>query len=190
MKPALLLLLLVLAASCRTARPVLEPGEEPSFRAISARFAFREGRERQSGRGFWRCGGERSKFVFFTPLNQAGLELAVAGEEALLANFSSRTYWKGDFSLLLGRLWGIGLPLAELKALLLEGRVPQRLAESGIEAWLEGETGAAPRQVRLRRGEAELSLRLLKIEARPGRLVWVDYERRYRAAELEEVLGP
>lgn len=190
MKPAPILLLLALTAACRTAGPTLEPGDGTVFQAVSARFAFREGRERQSGRVLWRCGGELSKFVFFTPLNQAGLELAVEGEEAVLANFSSRTYWKGDFSLLLGRLWGIGLPLAELKALLLEGRVPPRLAENGIEAWLEGEPGAAPRQVRLRRGEAELSLRLLKVEARPGRLVRVDYERRYRGADLEEVLGP
>lgn len=190
MKPALILLLLALAAACRTARPALAPGAGPGFRSLSARFAFRQGATRQGGRILWRCDGERSKFVFFTPLNQAGLELAVDGEEAVLANFADQTYWQGDFSLLLGRLWGIELPLADLKALLLDGRVPPALPARGIEVALQGDPGASPRLVRLRRGEAELSLRLLKSELRPGRIVPVDYAKRYRAAGLEEVLEP
>lgn len=190
MKPALLLLLLALAAACRTARPALAPGDGPGFRSLSARFSFREGATRQSGRVLWRCDPARSKFVFFTPLNQAGLELSVAGEEALLVNFSARNYWQGDFALLLGRLWGIALPLAELKALLLDGRVPPALAARGIEVELQGDPGAPPHRVRLRRGQAELSLRLLKSDVRPGRIVPVDYSKRYREAGLEEVLEP
>lgn len=190
MKKILPLLALACWFSCRATRPALAPGAGPCFRVMSLKFSFRAAGERQSGRVACRFDEARAKFVFFTPLNQAGLELAVDGEEAVLANFSAQTYWQGDFSLLLGRLWGIELPLAELKALLLDGRVPPSLAARGIEVALQGDPGASPRQVNLRRGEAALSLLLLKSELRPGRIVPVDYATRYRRAGLEEVLEP
>ncbi len=188
-KPALLSLLLACAVSCRAPRPALAPGAGPSFRVMSLKFSFREAGERQGGRVACRFDDAAAKFVFFTPLNQAGLELDVAGEEARLLNFADRTYWQGDFSLLLERLWGIGLTLGELKSLLLDpGAPPPRLAEAGIVVDQEGSAGG-PRALRLRREGAELSLRVLKSETRPGRVVLVDYSGRFRAGELEAVLG-
>jgi hypothetical protein len=188
MKKNLLLLAVACLASCRGPRPALAPGAGPAFRVMSLRFDFRQAGERQSGRVACRFDDAAAKFVFFTPLNQAGLELDVAGEEARLLNFGARSYWRGDFSRLLDRLWGIKLTLAELKSLLLDpGAPPPRLAEAGIAA--EKEPGAiGPRALRLRRLDAELSLRVLRSETRPGRVVLVDYSGRFRAAELEAVL--
>ncbi|HOW44983.1 MAG TPA: hypothetical protein PK919_07405 [Candidatus Aminicenantes bacterium] len=189
MKRILLLLALACWLSCRAPRPALAPGAGPSFRVMSLKFSYREAGECQNGRVACRFDDAAAKFVFFTPLNQAGLELDVAGEKARLLNFSERTYWQGDFSLLLDRLWGIGLTLAELKSLLLDpGAPPPRLAEAGIA--VEKEEGAGgPRALRLRREGAELSLRVTKSEARPGRVILVDYSGRFRAGELEAVLG-
>lgn len=191
MKKALLLLALSCIVSCRNPRPALEPGEDHLFRAMSIKFSYREPGSRQSGRVIWRFDEKSSKFVFFTPLNQAGLELDVVGEEALLLNFSEKTYWRGDFSQLLDRLWGIGVTLAELKSLLLAGEAPRaRLAEKGIVAEVEAGPGSeGPRTVLLRRAGAELALRVVKSEERPGQVVLVDYSGRYRADGLESVLG-
>lgn len=188
MKKAPLLLALACLVSCRAPHPALAPGAGPSFHVMSLKFSYREAGERQSGRVACRFDDAGAKFVFFTPLNQAGLELDVAGEEARLLNFSEKTYWQGEFSLLLERLWGIGLTLAELKSLLLDPDEPPRLAGAGIA--VEREDGPGGTQtLRLRREGAELSLRVLKSEARPGRVVLVDYSGRFRAGELEAVLG-
>ena len=189
MKKSALLLALACLLSCRAPRPALAPGAGPTLRVMSLKFSYREAGERQGGRVACRFDDDAAKFVFFTPLNQAGLELDVAGEEARLLNFAERTYWQGDFSLLLDRLWGIGLTLAELKSLLLDpGAPPPRLAEAGIVVERE-EGGGGPQALRLRREGAELSLRVLKSETRPGRVVLVDYTGRFRAGELEAVLG-
>ncbi len=155
------------------------------------KFSFIDGDTRQNGRVLWRFDEKGSKFIFFNALNQAGLELAVAGEDAVLVNFSEKSYWKGDFSLLLERLWGISMPLAEWKELLLAGKVSRsRLGENGIETSMEGVSEhGGPRSVSLRRGSAQLVLRVLKSELRPGRIILVDYAPRYRAGDLEDVLA-
>ncbi len=108
-----------------------------------------------------------------------GLELDVTGEEAILVNFGRKTFWRGDFSLMLDRLWGIGLSLSSLRSL-LPGTGPAPAAEfldKGIDVSLERAAGGgAPAAVRLRRGGAELTLRILQGRAarrgshRPGRL--------------------
>ena len=118
------------------------------------------------------------------------MELAVAGEEAVLVNFGSKTFWRGDFRLMLDRLWGIGLTLSALRSLLLDGEAPAaEFLDMGIDVALErsGE-GGSPSTVLLKRGGAELQLRVLKSELRPGRIVLVDYAGRYRSVELEDVL--
>ena len=138
----------------------------------------------------WRFDENFSKFIFFTPLNQVALELDVAGEEAVLVNFAKKSFWRGDFSSMLDRLWGIGVNLSALHSLLLAGAAPAaEFLEKGIAVAIErvGDSGA-PAAVRLRQGGAELTLRISKREFRPGRIVWVDYAGRFRAAELEDVL--
>jgi hypothetical protein len=154
------------------------------------KFSFRDGETSQNGRVLWRFDAGSSKFIFFNALNQSGLELDVDGEHAVLVNFNAKSFWTGDFSYLLDRIWGINLPLAAWKELLLSGKVSRSLlAENGIEASMDGVADhGGPRHIRLRRDGAELVLRVLKNDLRPGRIVLVDYAGRYRAAELEDVL--
>lgn len=176
--------------SCATRKPDLLPQEAPGFRSLGIKFSFRDEGARQNGRVLWRFDEHGAKFLFFTPLNQLGLELDVAGETGVLVNFSRKSFWQGDFADLLERLWGIGLTLSSLKSLLLEGEAPAaEFAAKGIAVLLErsGGTGA-PATVQLRRGSAELLLRVYKNERRPGRIVLVDYAGRFRADELENVL--
>ncbi|MCU0236858.1 MAG: hypothetical protein MUC72_07215 [Acidobacteria bacterium] len=188
LKKILLPLLAAAAFSCAPPQPQLAPG--PSFHYLGIKFSFRDEGVRQNGRVLWRFDDQGAKFLFFTPLNQLGLELDVAGEQAVLVNFSKKAYWQGDFAGLLERLWGIGLTLSELKSLLLAGAAPPaEFAGRGIAVLMErpGDAGA-PEAVRLRRGSAELLLRITRKERRPGRIELVDYAGRFRAADLDSVL--
>ena len=190
LKKTLVLLALASVAACRSHSPVLQPPVGPYFHSLSIKFSLQDAGARQNGRVIWRFDENISKFVFFTPLNQVGLELDVAGEEAVLVNFGNKTYWRGDFSLMLDRVWGIGVNLSALRALLLAGTAPaEEFLKKGIAVAIErsGSSGA-PAAVRLSRGGAELALRISRHELRPGRLVWVDYAGRYRADELEAVV--
>jgi len=192
-KTLLLPVLAVLAslAACRPLIPVLQPPAGPYFQHLSIKFSLQDAGTRQNGRVIWRFDENFSKFIFFTPLNQVALELDVAGEEAVLVNFANRTYWRGDFSSMLDRLWGIGVSLSALRSLLLAGAAPAtEFLEKGITVAIErAVTSGVPAAVRLSRGGAELALRISKREFRPGRIVWVDYAGRYRAAELQDVLA-
>ena len=189
LKKALVLLAAAVLFSCGMRHPDLQPPEGPYFRSLSLKFSFRDQETRQNGRVLWRFDENNSKFIFFTPLNQVGLELDVAGEEAILVNFGRKIFWRGDFRLMLDRLWGIGLSLSSLRALLLEGTAPaEEFLDKGIDVSLEPAGGGAPETVRLRRAGADLTLRILKNELRGGSIVRVDYAARYRADELENVL--
>ncbi len=183
-------LVLACFVSCQTRKPLLVPQEGPFFRIVGIKFTFRDGHSKQNGRISWRVDGERSKIVFFTPLNQMGLELDVAGEDAVLVNFARKEHWRGEFRQLLERMWGVDMSLATLKELLLSGAVQRdELAEKGIEIELErGPAGGAAKTVRLRRGDADLTLRLTRDESRPGQVILTGYENRYRAADLASVL--
>ncbi len=191
LKKSLIVLAIAGMLCCRARRPELTPPDGTHFRSLGVKFSFREKDVRQSGRIVWRFDGEHSKFIFFTPLNQIGLELDVSGEDAVLANFTRKECWQGDFHVLLERMWGIDMSFSSLKALLLAGEIPRGdFAAKGIEADMEPNPGGgAPRAVRLRRGDAELSLRLTRDEYRPGKVVLAGYEERYRAADLESVLA-
>jgi hypothetical protein len=190
LKKFLIMLAIAGFFSCQSRRPDLHPPSGPHFRSLSIKFSFRDQETRQSGRVLWRFDANNSKFIFFTPLNQVGLELDVAGEEAILVNFGRKIFWRGGFRLMLDRLWGIGLSLSSLRSLLLDGAAPaEEFLDQGIDVTVERSgAGGAPATVRLRREGAELTLRVLKSDLRPGRIVRVDYAGRYRAAELEDVL--
>jgi hypothetical protein len=190
MRKVLLLLLLAGAVSCRAPRPGLSPAAGPAFRSLGIKFSFSDGQARQNGRIAWRFDGERSKFVFFTPLGQAGLELDVSGEDAVLVNFSRKEQWQGEFRVLLERMWGVDMSLSTLKEIVLSGKVPRaELAAKGIAVDLApGGRGGAPKEVRLRRDGADLRLRVTRDESRPGRVVLAGYGGRYPAAELASVL--
>jgi Outer membrane lipoprotein LolB len=176
--------------SCHSYRPDLVPPTGPHFRSLNIKFSFHDPEARQNGRVSWRFDDAGSKFLFFNPLNQGGMELDVAGEEAVLVDHGKKAFWRGDFSELLDRMWGIALSLSDLKSLLAEnGTMPAGLAGKGIAVSLERAAGGAPETVLLRRGAAELSLRILKDEYRPGKIVLVDYAGRYQPRDLESVLG-
>lgn len=190
LKKILLLLLAAASFSCGPRRPELVPVAGPHFRSLTMKFSFLDNETRQSGRVLWRFDENGSKFIFFNALNQAGLELAVAGEDAVLVNFGKKACWRGEFNGLLERLWGIDLTLSALQTLLIDGDAPAgEFLEKGIAVSLERGVDGAPAVVRLRRGDAELLLRVLKSELRPGRVVLVDYAPRYRAGDLEDVLA-
>lgn len=184
------LLAMACMVSCRTQKLDLTPAIGPQFRSLQIKFNYDDSASRQNGRILWRFDGERSKFIFFTPLSQVGLELDLTGEDAVLVNFSRKEYWRGGFNVLLERLWGVDMTFFELKELLLFGAVPtDRFAEKGIAVDLErAPASGAPRSVRLRQGHADLSLRITRDESRAGKVVLAGYERRYRAADLESVL--
>jgi hypothetical protein len=190
MRKALFILLLAGTVSCRAPKPALAPGAGPEFRSLGIKFSFRDGDIRQNGRIAWRLDGERSKFVFFTPLGQAGLELDVSGEDAVLVNFSRKEQWQGEFRDLLERMWGVDMSLSTLKEIVLNGKVPHaELAAKGITVDLApGSRGGAPKEVRLRRDSADLRLRLTRDASRPGRIELAGYGGRYPAAPLASVL--
>jgi len=191
LKKVLLLLGVACFFSCQTRKPDLLPPTGPYFQSLSIKFNFSDGKVRQNGRIHWRFDDQCSKFLFFTPLNQVGLELDVAAEDAVLVNFSKKAFWRGDFSQLLDRMWGIDLTLSELKSLLIQGEVPQaEFTGKGISVSLKSnsKTGA-PESIRLQRGVVDLTLQIMKNEFRPGKIVLIDYADRYQAADLENVLN-
>lgn len=176
--------------SCQSRRPGLVPPSGPHFRSLSIKFSFHDPEARQNGRVSWRFDDSSSKFLFFNALNQSGMELDVAAEEAVLVDHGKKAFWRGDFCELLDRMWGIALTLSDLKSLLAEnGTMPDGLAGKGIAVTMERAAGGgALETVRLRRGAADLSLRILKDELRPGKIVLIDYAGRYQPRDLEGVL--
>jgi hypothetical protein len=191
LKKMLLLIAIAGCLSCQVRKPGLVPPSGPNFQSLSIKFSFHDGESRQSGRILWRFDDRLAKFIFFTPLNQVGLELNASGENATLVNFAKKAFWQGDFAVLLERLWGIELGLAQMKALVAGGIIPEaEFAAQGIAVQLEKAAGSgAPVRVHLRRGSADLTLRITRNEPRPGRIVLIDFSVRYRAADLETVLG-
>ncbi len=191
LKKILITLALAGLFSCHAYRPGLVPPPGPHFRSLIIKFSFQDPEARQNGRISWRFDEASSKFLFFNALNQSGMELDVAGEEAVLVDHGKKAFWSGDFGVLLERMWGIALSLADLKSLLAEnGITPAGLAGKGIAVTLERAAGGgALETVRLRSGAADLSLRIQKDEFRPGKIVLVDYAGRYRRRDLESVLG-
>jgi Outer membrane lipoprotein LolB len=190
LKKVFILIGIVLCISCQPHRPGLQPTGGPHFQSLSIKFSFHDTATRQNGRIIWRFDDRQAKFIFFTPLNQVGLELDAIGENATLVNFSKKAFWLGDFAVLLDRLWGIELGLEPLKALVAKGIVPRaEFAAQGIEVQLEKNAGtAAPEMIRLRRGTTDLTLRIYKNDLRPGNIVLIDYSDRYQAADLETIL--
>jgi hypothetical protein len=190
LKRITLMFLIAGCLSCTAHRPDLLPPSGPHFRSLSIKVRFQDGEARQNGRVLWRFDEGCAKFLFFSPLNQVGMELDVTDEEAVLVNFGKKAFWRGDFSRLLERMWGIALSHSDLKSLLADdGTMPAGFAEKGIKVTLERAAGSgALATVHLRRGKAELVLRILKDEFRPGKIVRVNYTERYQSRDLASVL--
>jgi hypothetical protein len=185
------LLLLLACFACIRPKISHAPATGTYFQCMSIKFNFSDRQGKQNGRIYWRFDDHSSKFLFFTPLNQVGLELDVAGETSLLLRSKKKLYWRGDFGFLLKRLWGINLTLAELKQLLIKGQIPaSKIKDMGISVSLEtNPTDRPPQIVTIRQNDATLILKILKNEIRPGSIVLLDYDRRFQPAELEDVLA-
>lgn len=185
--------LLFISCCLACAKPLItyDPAAGGCFQSMSIKFNFSDSQGRQNGRVVWRFDGLKAKFIFFTPLNQVALELDVAGESALLLRPGKKLYWRGDFSTLLDRLWGIDLTLEDLKQLIVDGVIPEaKIKERGIAVLLEtSPEGLSPRWVNIKRNDVDLTLKILKNETRPGTIVLLDYDRRFQPAELEDVLN-
>lgn len=185
------LLLMLCCLAC--ARPKIRqtPTSGACFQSLSIKFNFSDHQDKQNGRINWRFDKQNSKILFFTPFNQVGLELDVAGESSLLLRPGKKLYWQGDFSLLLKRLWGIDLTLEELKQLLTNGLIPEaKIREKGIVITLETNAkDLAPQIVNIKQSDAILILKVLKKDIRPGSIVLLDYDQRFQPAELEDVLA-
>jgi len=164
---------------------------EAYFQTMSIKFNFSDHQGKHNGRVHWRFDEQHSKILFFTPLNQVGLELDVANEISLLLRPSKKLYWRGDFSYLLNRLWGIDLTLEELKQLLIKGLIPEaKIKEKGIVISLETyPKNHSPQIVNIRQSDAILTLKILKKDIRPGNIVLLDYDQHFQPAELEDVLS-
>ncbi len=163
-------LLLSGCLACVRPKANREPAPGPHFQSLSIKFNFSDGRVRQNGRVHWRFDDLNAKFLFFTPLNQVGLELVVSGETALLSRPGKKLYWRGEFALLLDRLWGIELTLAELKGLILAGALPAAKArENDITVDPGPDPGSRPpRLVTIRRKDSVLTLKITGTR-NPGR---------------------
>ena len=188
------LLGLFLVLSCLACvRPKIRqtPMAGACFQSMSIKFNFSDRQGKHNGRIHWRFDEHNAKFLFFTPINQVGLELDAAGENALLINLKNKTYWQGDFSFLLNRLWGIDLSLEELKQLLTKGLIPEaKIKEKGIVISLEtNPKDRSPQIVNIRQNDVALILKILINETRPGSIVLLDYGQRFQPAELEDVLN-
>jgi hypothetical protein len=185
------LFLMICCLAC--ARPGIrqEPASGGYFQSMSIKFNFSDRQGKQSGRIHWRFDARKAKFLFFTPLNQVSLELDVADETSLLVRPNKKLYWRGDFNYLLERLWGIDLTLAELKLLLIKGQVPAiKIKDKGIVVSLEtNHKDQSPQTVNIGQNDANLTLKILKNETRPGSIVLLDYGQRFQPAELEDVLS-
>jgi hypothetical protein len=177
--------------ACARARITHEPASGACFQTMNIKFNFSDSQGKQSGRIHWRFDDQYSKILFFTPLNQVGLELDAVGEISLLVRLNKKIFWRGDFSYLLDRLWGIDLTLEELKQLLIKGQIPAvKIKDKGIVVSLETDhKDQSPQIVNIRQNDAALTLKILKNETRPGKIVLLDYDQRFQAAELEDVLG-
>jgi hypothetical protein len=185
------LLLLLCCFTCTKPKIRQTPLTGAYFQTINIKFNFNDLQGKQNGRIHWRFDEKHSKILFFTPINQVGLELDVAGETAFLINFDKKKYWQGDFSFLLNRMWGIDLTLEEIEQLLIKGLIPEtKIKEKGIVIYLETSANdQSPQIVNIRQNDANLTLNILKKDIRPGSIVLLDYGQRFRAAELEDVLG-
>jgi hypothetical protein len=185
--------LLILSFCLACAKPPIkyDPAVAGCFQSLSIKFNFSDSQGKQNGRCLWRFDDRNAKFIFFTPLNQIALELDVAGESALLLRPGKKLYWRGDFSTLLDRLWGIDLTLEDLKLLVVDGVIPEaKTKEKGIAVLLEtGREDLSPRWVNIKRNDVDLTLKILKNETRPGTIVLLNYDRRFQPAQLEDVLG-
>jgi hypothetical protein len=185
------LFLMLSFLACARPRITQEPVAGAFFQVMSIKFNFSDRQGKQNGRIHWRFDAFNAKFLFFTPLNQVGLELDVKGETALLLRPGKKLYWRGDFSFLLDHLWGIDLTLEELEQLLIKGSIPEaKIKEKGIVISLEtNPKDQSPQIVNISQSTATLILKILKSEIRPGNIVLLDYDQRFQPAELEDVLA-
>jgi hypothetical protein len=185
------LLFLLFCLSCARAGGRQEPAAGTFFQSVSIKFNFSDSQGRQNGRVLWRFDAYNAKFLFFTPLNQVGLELNVADETALLLRPGKKLYWRGDFNVLLKRLWGIDLTLEDLEQLLIRGLIPEaKIKEKGIVVYMETNgKDQSPQMVKIRQNEAILTIKILKNEIRPGSIVLINYDQRFQLAELADVLA-
>jgi hypothetical protein len=185
------LLLILCCLACVKPKIRQTPPSGACFQTMSIKFNFMDRQGKENGRIHWRFDDRQGKFLFFTPLNQVAMELDTDGELALLINFDKKIFWRGDFSFLLNRLWGIDLTLQELKLLLIQGLVPQeKIKGKGIVISLEtNPKDQLPQIVNIKQNDASLTLKILKNESRPGNIVLLDYSRHFQPAELENVLG-
>jgi len=185
------LILILCCLACPRPRIRQMPPNDACFQSMSLKFNFSDRQGKHNGRIHWRFDEQHSKFLFFTPVNQVGLELDVAGETSLLLRPGKKLYWRGDFSFLLRHLWGIELTLQELKQLLVQGLIPEaKIREKGIAVSLETDPeNRSPKIVNIRQSDAILTLKVLKNETRPGTIVLLTYDQRFQAAEIADVLA-
>ncbi|MBN2399287.1 MAG: hypothetical protein JXI33_02990 [Candidatus Aminicenantes bacterium] len=157
---------------------------------MSIKFNYSDSQAKQNGRFHMRFDERNAKFILFNPLNHVALQLQVAGEKALLSRPGQKLYWRGDFSLLLDRLWGIELTVAELKEIILSGALPQaKIREKGMVVDLEHNPDSqVPQTIKIRQNHAELILKILKNETRPGNIILLERLPGYKKAELEGIL--
>ena len=185
------LFLMLCCLAC--ARPTIKqmPPSGACFQTMSIKFNFHDRQGKQNGRIHWRFDEQHSKILFFTPINQVGLELDIAGETSLLVRQSKKLYWRGDFSYLLERLWGIDLTLEELKQLLIKGQIPAtKIEDKGIVVSLEiNPKDQSPQIVHIGQNDANLTIQILKKEIRPGSIALLKYDQRFQLAEIEDVLA-
>jgi hypothetical protein len=189
--PVSILLVILLFSSCTP--PAVEPPRtgipgEPVFESLRLKADWKRESERQSGRLSWHHDAGRGKLLIFDPFNRPLLEIQCVGEEVTVLNHRRKRFWQGGFRQLLERMWGVSLTLAELRAIVENGQLPDSLADRpDLHVEIVRHAGAAKR-VSIDAGLSRLELRVLKRETRPGSIAFLPRIAAMMPADMDEVL--
>lgn len=147
---------------------------------------------KQRGKVTWKFDQfNRSRMVFLTPLNQIVFLLYVDGnEEAVLVSSRKQLYWRGDFSFLLDRMWGIGFQFSELRSLVHAGKIPQeKTTRYRLTVQVEKDpNGFSPSRIKIYRRGLLINLKIYSRAIKAGRINPVLNINKCRESSLEEIL--
>jgi hypothetical protein len=187
--PLLLILLLFFSCVRRDIRFVPGPGQ--SVEVLNLKFLLSQENGRQTGKIRWKFAEGTSTALFLSPINQVLFEMYAQGENVLLINRRERVYWEGDFQSLIRRYWNMELKLAEIRKIVSEGIVPAPLnTDPAIRIELFRNRDQTVERVEISNEKSNLSLRVLKRESVPGKIVPPsDLEKFGHRDFVEDVIG-
>ncbi|MDY0296158.1 MAG: hypothetical protein RB296_02475 [Acidobacteriota bacterium] len=187
----LLAVMVVAGCGLRYRPPQIALPGQGGHPSLVLRFLAESDAERWKGRLVLDVDGPRARMLFLNPLNRVVMDLYVENDRALLVNRSRKRCWRGEFSILVQRVWQLQLAFSDLQRLLFDGIVPPALQRrSGIQVEMERDPASGlPRTLQLDDGTSNIRFTVLRRRHVGGRL---DDPRDMEGmvdAELEEVIS-